>query len=228
MRPKVPAKPAKAPVAKAKPKVAQSPMPQPTWPSPAEIAQHEASAAATLRALEAAKKAALEAEALRVQAAHILLRSPTLTNTAFSQGVPASPPPMDPQLKSALTTMGAVAAAGAATWAVGHGFIAAGDQAAISNALIALAGAALTVGIGVWKTRAHTPTAIAAQVNSASPAIVSAVVDAVNSNAVPGVKVVAATPQNAAAPQVVVDAKTGRVKVDNSIPPMAASTSPHP
>lgn len=117
---------------------------------------------------------------------------------------PSPSVPMDPQLKSALTSMGMVASTAIAGWAASKGFISSGDQATIANALIALAGGVVTVGLAYWKTREHTPTALVATVNS---------------DAVKGVKAVADDAKNASVPPVVVDPTTGRVTVDTSIPP---------
>jgi hypothetical protein len=67
----------------------------------------------------------------------------------------------------------------------------------------------ISVGVVYWKKTQHSPAAVAAAVGS-TPAVASAVVATVNSDAVPGVKVVASS---STAPQVTVDPK-GNVRPD--------------
>ena len=72
---------------------------------------------------------------------------------------------MDPQLKSALTSIGMIASTSITAWAVSKGLITAGDQANISNALVTVAGGLVTVGLAYWKTHDHSQAAIIQQVN---------------------------------------------------------------
>ena len=67
----------------------------------------------------------------------------------------------------------------------------------------------ISVGVIYWKKTQHSPAAVAAAVSS-TPAVASAVVATVNSDAVPGVKVVS---DMSPSPQVIVDPK-GNVKPD--------------
>jgi hypothetical protein len=73
--------------------------------------------------------------------------------------------PMDPQLKSALTSLGMIVATAIAAWAASHGLISAGDQVNVANALVASGGAIATVGLIWWKTRDHSQIAIIEQIN---------------------------------------------------------------
>jgi hypothetical protein len=90
---------------------------------------------------------------------------------------------MDPQLKSALTTIGMIISTSIASWAATKGFITTGDQANVANALVAVGGGVVTAGLAYWKTRDHSQAAIIKQVNASDN----------------GVKVV---PNGAVAPQV--------------------------
>ena len=74
---------------------------------------------------------------------------------------------MDPQLKSALTTIAVVASSALTTWAVSKGLITQGDQANVTNALVGAAGGLVTIGLAYWKTRDHSQKAIIQQVNAA-------------------------------------------------------------
>lgn len=74
---------------------------------------------------------------------------------------------MDPQLKSALTTIGMIGSTAIASWAVSKGFISAGDQVNIANGLVAVGGAIVTAGLAYWKTHDHSQTAIINQINNA-------------------------------------------------------------
>jgi len=74
---------------------------------------------------------------------------------------------MDPQLKSALTTIAMVLSSSIATWAVSQGIISANDQANVANAMTAAAGAIVTIGLAYWKTRDHSQEAIIKQINAA-------------------------------------------------------------
>jgi hypothetical protein len=67
----------------------------------------------------------------------------------------------------------------------------------------------ISVGVIYWKKTQHSPAAVAAAVGS-TPAVASAVVSTVNSDAVPGVKVVS---DKSPSPQVIVDPK-GNVRPD--------------
>jgi hypothetical protein len=74
---------------------------------------------------------------------------------------------MDPQLKSALTTIAIITSSSLTAWASSKGFIQAGDQTNVANALVAAGSGILTVGLAYMKTRDHSPTAIIQQVNTA-------------------------------------------------------------
>ena len=74
---------------------------------------------------------------------------------------------MDPQLKSALTTIAAIFSGSIATWAVSKGLISANDQANVANAITAVVGALLAIGLAVWKTLDHSQEAIIKQINAA-------------------------------------------------------------
>lgn len=88
---------------------------------------------------------------------------------------------MDPQIKSILTSIIAVAAGGAATWGVDRGLVPAMDKTQVSDAIGYAILTLLTGGLSVFtvwlKSRTHTPTAQIAAVNEGDN----------------GVKVVAAT-----------------------------------
>ena len=90
---------------------------------------------------------------------------------------------MDPQLNSALGSIGIALASLAAGWAAGHGLVSAADQPALVNILVTLVGSLVAVGLGWYKAHQNSQTSLIATVN----------------NTQNGVKVVAATSQ---APQV--------------------------
>ena len=73
---------------------------------------------------------------------------------------------MDPTLKSIISTVAAGTAASAATWAATVGIIPASSESTITNALVALVLYVIALAIAWWKSRAHTPTALIAAVNS--------------------------------------------------------------
>ena len=79
---------------------------------------------------------------------------------------------------SILTSAGMAAGTAVATWATTKGVVAPGDANAFANGLVGLAAAAAATGIGWFKAQKWTQTAIIATVNS---------------DAVPGVKVVSST-----------------------------------
>jgi hypothetical protein len=75
---------------------------------------------------------------------------------------------------------------------VAQGVMTKEQSAALAPELCAAILGVATIAIGWWKKRQHSPVAVAAAV-AGTPAVASAVVAAVNSSAVPGVKVVADT-----------------------------------
>lgn len=101
---------------------------------------------------------------------------------------------MNPQVQSFLSSAGLAAATSVASWAVSKGIIPGQDQATFANDLVAVAGAGAVGVIAWWKSRSHTPSALAA---------------AVNSDSVPGVKAVASSSPS---PAVSIDPKTGVIK----------------
>jgi len=94
---------------------------------------------------------------------------------------------MNPQLASALSSLGMMASSSIAAYAVTVGIVPADSKANFTNALVTIGGAAVSAGLLWWKSRQHTPAALTA---------------AVNSSAVPGVKVV---PETSSTPAVNLD-----------------------
>ena len=90
---------------------------------------------------------------------------------------------MNPQLGSALSTLAGYAATAIGGYAVTVGVVPAGSKEAFVNAIVMVGSAAVGAGVLWWKSRQHTPAALTA---------------AVNSSAVPGVKVVPETSATAA------------------------------
>jgi hypothetical protein len=100
---------------------------------------------------------------------------------------------MDPQLKSAITSGAMLIAGMFSGWAASSGLIPADKVPDLTSAVMTIGGVVVAAGIGYLKTRSHTPQAL---------------VQAVNSDAVPGVKAVRET---STAPTVIVTA-TGQVR----------------
>lgn len=96
---------------------------------------------------------------------------------------------MEPQLKSAVTSVGLALVGIFTGYAASSGLIKPEDVPEVTSAVMTVAGVVVAAGIGYYKTRQHTPTAL---------------VNAVNSEAIPGVKVVR---ESSVAPPVVVDGK---------------------
>ena len=74
---------------------------------------------------------------------------------------------MDPQLKSILTTIAGYLATGVAAWAASKGLIPSADQSSFANDVVMIGAGAVAAGVAWYKTRAHTPTAQIAAVNTA-------------------------------------------------------------
>ena len=74
---------------------------------------------------------------------------------------------MDPQLKSALTSLGAIATGAVATWAVSKGLITSADQATVAGALLAIGSAVVGVGLVWFKSRQLSQTAMIQAINAA-------------------------------------------------------------
>ena len=100
---------------------------------------------------------------------------------------------MNPQVTSALTTLVVAALSSAGTWLVVKGVLTPDQANALAPELTAIVPVLGAIALGWWKSQQHTPTAL---------------VDAVNSAAVPGVKVVA---QSSPSPAVDVDS-AGTIK----------------
>lgn len=96
--------------------------------------------------------------------------------------VPPDPPPgMDPQIKSILTSILLAGASAVGAWAAGHGLIDAGQQTALVNILVTVAGAVGVGLIGWWKARNQSPPALIAAVK-ASPNGQAAFIDSVKAS----------------------------------------------
>jgi hypothetical protein len=85
---------------------------------------------------------------------------------------------MDPQLKSILTSIALAAATSIAGYAASKGLIPSADQSTVANDLVTAVFGVAAALLAWYKSRQHTPAAL---------------VNAVNSDAVPGVKAVAAS-----------------------------------
>ena len=115
---------------------------------------------------------------------------------------------MNPQeLSSLLSTALGYALAAASTALVTKGVMTTDQANALVPELSAVILGVGAIGVGWWKKNQHSPAAVATAV-AETPAVASAVVDTVNTEAVPGVKVVASSSPS---PPVALDAK-GNVK----------------
>lgn len=74
---------------------------------------------------------------------------------------------MDPQIKSVLTSFALTGATFVATWAVGHGFVAAQDQTALVDILVSVSGGVAWAFFVWFKARGQSPTALIQAVNAA-------------------------------------------------------------
>ena len=117
---------------------------------------------------------------------------------------------MDPQVKSALTSILMTLAGSAATWGVSVGLVPAADKSSAANIIATLVLAALTALIGWWKTRAGSPTGIANTIAKSDPATLAKAVEKTDQTAI--IKVVNT-------------ADNGRKVVDVSSPSPAVDTS---
>lgn len=68
---------------------------------------------------------------------------------------------MDPQTQSLLTSIGLGLAMSAAGWAVSQGVIPQGDQSALANQLVLVAGGLIAAGFAWWKRRQQSQAALA-------------------------------------------------------------------
>lgn len=93
---------------------------------------------------------------------------------------------MDPELQSILSSVALSAATAVAAWAASKGVIPNGDQPVLANQLVTVGFGAVAAAIAWYKKRQMSQAAMITAVNAAQN----------------GVKVVAATPANAAVPQV--------------------------
>jgi hypothetical protein len=97
---------------------------------------------------------------------------------------------MDPEINSIVTSVLLAISTAVAGWAVSNGIISTADQSNLANQIVAVVGGVVAVGVGWYKKRQVTPTAMIKAIN-----------DAPN-----GVKVVAAV---SASPQVEAPVKIG-------------------
>lgn len=79
---------------------------------------------------------------------------------------PNTPIPMDPQLKSLLTTIALSAATAIGTWMVKGGILPAVDLDSFSKTLVAIASGIAVVGIAYWKRRNVSQAALIKTVNA--------------------------------------------------------------
>ena len=77
------------------------------------------------------------------------------------------PPPMDPQLKSILTSIGLSIAMAVAGWAVSQGIIPTADQSVLANQLVLIGSGLIAAAFGWYKTRMVTQKAMIKAVNTA-------------------------------------------------------------
>ena len=77
------------------------------------------------------------------------------------------PPPMDPQLKSILTSVAMSLSMAVAGWAVTKGIIPGGDQSVLANQMVLVGSGVVTFLIGWYKTRMVTQKAMIKAVNTA-------------------------------------------------------------
>jgi hypothetical protein len=114
---------------------------------------------------------------------------------------------MNPEQWQSLIRTTLAIAVGPGSYLVTRGILTADQANQLAPALVPVVMAVGAIVIGKWGVNAHSPTAVAAAVAN-TPAVASAVIDTVNTDAVPGVKVVEDTPS---APPAVAMTKTGKV-----------------